>query len=153
MSTVRWDPTKDMMSLRDAMNKFFEENVMKPSGFTLEIGSASIPIDMYQNQNEIVVRAAVPGARPEEVDISVSEGILTIKVDVKEEKEAKEKDYLHRENRHGTASRSITLPVEVEAEKARAIFDNGMLTLNIPRVQAVKPKRIKIDVKTGSSEL
>jgi len=148
MSTVRWDPAKDIMSLRDAMNKLFEESAIKPSGFTLEIGTASIPIDMYQTQNEIMVKAAIPGVKPEEVDISITEQILTIKVEVKEEKEFKEKDYLHKENRHGTMSRSIHLPVEVKAESAHAVFENGMLTLNIPKAESTKPKRIKIQVKT-----
>jgi HSP20 family protein len=91
MSMIRWDPAKDLMSLRQAMDKLFEESFIRPSGFTLEIGGGSIPIDIYQNENNVVVKATLPGVRPEEVDISVTGNILTIKAERKEEKETQEK--------------------------------------------------------------
>ena len=151
MATVRWDPARDIMSLRDAMNKLFEETVIKPSGFSLEIGTG-IPIDMYQTQNEIVVKAPLPGVKPEEVDISITEDILTIKAEKKEESGAKERNYLRKENHYGMLTRSVQLPVEVKAEKAIATFENGVLTLNIPKADTAKPKQIKVQVKAGSAE-
>jgi len=148
MSMIRWDPGRDLMSLRQAMDKLFEESVIRPSNFTFEFGGGGIPIDMYQTDNEIVVKATLPGVKPEEVDISVAGETLTIKAQRKEEKETKEKDYIRKENRYGMVSRTITLPVSVDADKAVASFDNGVLTLNIPKAEQEKPKQIKVQPKT-----
>ncbi len=82
------------------------------------------------------------------MDISVSGDVLTIKAERKEEKEVKEKDYIHRENRYGMISRSINLPVEVRADKAEASFENGILTLSLPKSEQVKPKQIKVKAKS-----
>jgi HSP20 family protein len=152
MTTVHWDPAKDLMSLRDAMNKLFEEGVVKPSGFTFEIGTAGIPFDMYETQNEIVIKAQLPGVKPEEADISITEDILTIKAEKKEPEAAKDRNYLRKENRYGSLSRSINLPAEVKAEMTNAVFENGMLTLNLPKAETAKPKHIKVQVKTSSGE-
>lgn len=152
MTTLHWDPAKDLMSLRDAMNKLFEEGVIKPSGFTFEIGTAGIPIDMYETQNEIVIRAQLPGVKPDEADISITEDILTIKAEKKEAETAKDRNYLRKENRYGALSRSINLPAEVKADKANATFENGILTLNLPKAETAKSKQIKVQVKTNPGE-
>ena len=149
MSMIRWDPAKDLITLRQAMEKLFEESVIRPpSGFSLEIGGGDIPFDMYQTGTDIVVKAALPGVKPEEVDISVTGDTLTIKAERKEDKEEKGKDYLRKETRFGMVSRSITLPVEVKADKAEATFENGMLNLKLPKSEEVKPKQIKIQAKS-----
>ncbi len=152
MSMIRWDPAKDLISLRQAMDKLFEESFIRPSGFTLEIGGGTIPIDMYQNEDNVILKATLPGVKPEEVDISVTGDILTIKAERKEEKETKDKDYIRRENRYGMVSRSVTLPVEVKADKADATFDNGILTLTLPKSEIVKPRQIKVQAKPKLSE-
>jgi HSP20 family protein len=151
MSMIRWDPARDLMSLRQAMDRLFEESVIRPSSFTFEIGGGTIPIDMYQTDNAVIVKATLPGIKPEEVDISVSGDTLTIKAERKEETETKEKNYVHKENRYGMVTRSITLPVDVKSEIAEASFDNGILTLNLPRAEKGKPKQIKVQVKPKSS--
>ncbi len=81
MSMIRWDPARDLMSLRQAMDKLFEESVVRPSRFVFELGSGTVPIDMFQTENEIVVKSPLPGIKPEDVDISISEGVLTIKAE------------------------------------------------------------------------
>jgi HSP20 family protein len=152
MSMIRWDPARDLMSLRQAMDKLFEESVIRPPGFTLEIGSGNIPVDVFQTENEVVVKATIPGVKPEEVDVSISGDVLTIKAERKEEEETKEKDYLRRESRYGMFSRSVTLPVNVQADKAEANFDNGILTLNLPKSEQAKPRQIKVQSKPKSME-
>jgi HSP20 family protein len=147
MSMIRWDPARDLMSLRQAMDRLFEESVIRPSSFTFEIGGGNIPIDMYQTDTEVIVKATLPGIKPEEVDISVNGNTLTIKAERKEETETKEKNYIHKENRYGIVTRSITLPVDVKADIAEASFDNGILTLNLPKTEKEKPKQIKVQTK------
>ena len=104
-------------------------------------------MDMYQTANDVVVKAALPGVKPEEVDISITGDTLTIKGEHKEEKEVKQEDYFHKERSYGTFSRSLLIPVQIKADKAEAVFENGILTLNLPKAEEVKPKQIKIKAK------
>jgi HSP20 family protein len=144
---IRWDPARDMMSLRQAMDKLFEESVVRPSGFSFEFGGGNIPVDVVQTDKEITVKATLPGVKPEEVDISVTGDVLTIKAERKEEKELKEKDYIRKENHYGMITRSITLPAEVNSDQAEAVFENGVLNLKLPKTEKVKPKQIKVQAK------
>jgi HSP20 family protein len=152
MSMIRWDPARDIMSLRQAMDRLFEDSVVRPSGFALEVGTGGIPLDMYTTNNEVIVKAPIPGVKPEEVDISIAENVLTIRAEKREEKEVQEKDYVRKENRYGMISRSIALPVDVKAEQAEATFDNGVLTLKLPKAEVAKPKQIKVQAKSKSTE-
>lgn len=152
MSMIRWEPAKDLMSLRQALDKLFEESFVRPSGFNLGIGGAKdIPVDIYQTDNDVVVKANLPGIKPEEADISITGNVLTIKAERKEEKEEKNKDYVRKENYYGLISRSIDLPVDVTAEKSNAVFENGILILTLPKIEAIKPKQIKVQVKSKST--
>lgn len=95
----------------------------------------------------MVVKTAVPGAKPEEVDISITGDTLTIKGERKEEKEVKEADYFLKEHVYGSYSRTVTIPVPVQADKAEAAFENGILTLTLPKKEEAKPKQVKIKPK------
>jgi HSP20 family protein len=148
MSMIRWDPAGDLMSLRQAMDKLFEESFIRPPGFSLEIGSGNIPVDIYQTENDVMVKAAIPGVDSKDVDVTISGGVLTIKAERKEEKETQGKDYIRRENRYGMVSRSVTLPVQVKSDEAEATFDNGVLVLRLPKSEEVKPKQIKVQAKS-----
>src|SRR3990172_2488609 len=128
MSMIRWDPARDIMSLRHAMDRLFEESVVRPSSFSFEVGTGNIPVDMYQTDDAVVIKAPLAGVKPEEVDISITDDAITIKAEQKEEKEIEEKDYVRREIRYGMVSRSLSLPVDVKADKAEANFENGVLT-------------------------
>jgi len=147
MSMIRWDPARDLMTLRQAMDRLFEESFVSPRSLALEIGGGDIPIDMYQTDNDVIVKASLPGVKPEEVDISVTDDLLTIKAERKEEKEVKGRDYIRKENRYGMVSRSITLPVPIQSDKAEATFESGVLSLKLPKAEKVKPKQIKIQAK------
>jgi len=143
----RWEPYKEMVTLRDAMDRLFEDSYVRPAVYWQGIEGVSVPMDVYQTANDVVVKASLPGYKPEEVDISITGDTLTIKGEHKAEKETKDENYWLKECHYGTFSRSITIPVEVESDKASATFENGILSLNLPKAEEVKPRQIKIQAK------
>jgi len=142
MSITRWEPF-DLMSLRDAMDRLFEESFVRP-GRLLGMGPNTVPLDMYQQDGNLVVKAAIPGVKPEDIDVSVVGDTLTIKGEMKEEKELKEENVIRRERRFGSFSRVVSLPQPVDSNKATATFENGVLTLTLPVAEEAKPKAIKV---------
>lgn len=150
MSIVRWDPFSELVSLREAMNRLFEDSVVRPTSGLPDMSTArAIAIDMYETKDSVVVKAPMPGVKPEDVDISVTDQVLTIKGEAKHESEVKREDYLIQERRYGTFYRQIALPMGVEADKARATYENGVLELTLPKVEKVKPKTIKVTAKSS----
>jgi HSP20 family protein len=149
MTMIRWEPFGNMMSLRNAMDQLFEDSFIRPSRFWPEFraSESTFDLDMYQTDNDVVVKAAIPGIDPEEVDISLTGDVLTIKGEHKEEQEVKEENYFRKERRYGTFTRSIQIPVSVESDKVDAVFENGVLTLTLPKAEEVKPKQIKVKAK------
>ena len=147
---TRWEPTREMMTLREAMDRLFDDAFTRPFSIMREGGSnwSSLPIDMYQTDNEVVVRAALPGIKPDEVHINVTGDILTIKGETKHEEEKKDKSWHIREHRWGAFERSIQLPTGVISDKARADFDNGILTITLPKSEELKPRTITVKTKT-----
>jgi len=112
-----------------------------------EVVVGDLPVDMYQTADDVVVKAALPGIKPEEVDITITGDTLTIRGEQKEEQEVKEDDYFYKERRYGTFSRSVAMPVKVKSDKAEAVFENGVLTLTLPKAEEIKPKQIKVKPK------
>ena len=129
------------------MDRLLEDSFVRPARLWPELRAGELPIDMYQTKDEVVLKAALPGVKPEEVDITITGDTLTIKGEHKEEKETKEEDYLYKEHRYGAFSRSVTIPIQVESDKAEAVFENGILTLTVPKSEQVKPKQIKVKAK------
>ena len=143
---IRWEPAREMMTLREAMDHLFDDAFTRP--LSLSGNSWSIPaVDMYQTDNEVVVKAALPGIKADEVQLNVTGEVLTIKGETKQENETKEKAYHIREQRWGTFERSLVLPTEVVVDKAKADFENGILTITLPKAEEVKPKTINIKTK------
>jgi len=146
---IRWDPFRDMVSLRDAMDRLFEESVVRPRGSwpTPAGREQTLALDVHETDQDLVVEASLPGMSPDEVDISIVGNTLTIKADHEEKREQEEegKYYFH-ERRYGTVQRSVGLPVEVDADKAEAIFENGVLKLTLPKAEEAKPKHIEVKV-------
>ena len=142
---IHWEPAREMMSLRDAMDRLFDDAFTRP----LSLRDAwSVPaIDMYQTDDEIVVKAALPGIKADEVQINITGEVLTLKGEVKHEEETREKAWHIREQRYGSFERSIVLPTDVVADKAKAGFENGILTVTLPKAEEVKPKVISIKAK------
>jgi len=142
---IRWEPAREMMTLREAMDRLFDDAFTRP----LSLRDAwSVPaIDMYQTDDEIVVKAALPGIKADEVQINVTGEVLTLKGEMKHEEEKKEKAWHMREQRWGSFERSVVLPTDVVSDKAKAEFENGILTITLPKAEEVKPKVINIKAK------
>jgi HSP20 family protein len=133
------------MSLRDAMDRLFEESFVRPSRRGEETRTRRylrLPLDVYTTPDEIVIEASLPGLTPEEVDITVDGDRLTIKGELRPPLE--NVDYLFKERPYGAFSRTLTLNVPVEADRAEAVFENGVLTLTLPKAEETKPKAIEV---------
>jgi len=146
MTLTRWEPFRELMTLREAMDRLFDEAFTAPLRLTDGFGLMPL-VDMYQTEDAVVVKATVPGVKPEDLHITITGDVLTIKGEVKEEEEHKEATWHLRERRYGTFTRTIQLPVPVEADKAEAVFENGILTLTLPKVEEVRPKAITVKAK------
>ena len=146
---TRWEPTREMMTLREAMDRLFDDAFTRPFSLMRDGGASwSRPaIDMYQTDNEVVVKAAVPGFKADEVQINVTGDVLTIKGELKHEEEKKDKSWQIREHRWGAFERSIALPIGVISDRAKADFENGILTITLPKSEEVKPKTITVKAK------
>ncbi len=148
---TRWEPFRGAISLREAINWLFDESFLRAFGddwMTLwpERG-IGVPVDMYETDNEVVVKASVPGLKPEDLNITVTDDLLTIKGETKDEQEVERGSYHLRERRYGAFERTIRLPVPVKADKAEAVFQNGVLTLTLPKVEKARAKTIKVKSK------
>jgi HSP20 family protein len=145
MSTlIRWEPARDMVTLREAMDRLFDDAFTRPLSMA---GLQSPVIDMYQTDAEVVVKATLPGLKADDVQISITGEMLNIKGEFKEKTETKEKAYHLREQRYGSFERTLGLPTVVFADKARAEFEDGILTISLPKAEEVKPKTITVKAK------
>jgi len=136
---------REMMTLREAMDRLFDDAFTRPIG--LGGGSAIPAIDMYQTDDEVVVKATLPGLKAEDVQITITGETLTLRGEYKQESEQNEAAYHIREQRSGSFERSLLLPTDVKADKARADFEDGILTVSLPIAEEVKPKSITIKAK------
>lgn len=129
------------------MNHLFEERFIRPTPFLAPLAEGTLAVDVYETPEDVVVKATVPGIKPEEINISVTGDVLTIKGETKQEEKVEKANYIRQERRYGAFARSISLPTSVNAEKAEAVFENGVLTLKLPKVEEVKPKVISVKAK------
>lgn len=142
---IRWEPARDFVTLREAMDHLFDDAFTRP--LTVRDGWSAPAVDMYQTDDEVVVKVSIPGFKAEDVQINVTGDILTLKGEMKHEEEKKDKAWHIREQRWGSFERSLALPTEVIADKAKAEFENGILTVTLPKAEEVKPKTITVKAK------
>jgi HSP20 family protein len=153
MTLVRWSPAKELDAIRRDMERLFGD-VVEPFGRRrvffprLTEREGGLPsIDMYDRKNEIVVKAALPGVEKENVDLTITNDSVTIKGETKKESEVKEEDYYCSECTYGSFVRTIALPKEVDASKAKATFKNGMLEITLPKLEEAKAKEVKLKIE------
>lgn len=145
----RPSPFGELLSLRQAMDRLFEDSFVRSGSWGQ--GSADglmLPLDVSTTSDELVIEAALPGVRPDDVEITVEDGTLTIRGETNTQRTEGEGDYLVREIRRGAFSRSLSLPAGLEPDKAQATFNDGMLTLRVPKAEQVKPRQIRISPTT-----
>ena len=142
---IRWDPFGEMVHLRHTVDGLFDQSFSRPWRIVRwENGESVSPLDVYETDDELVVKAVLPGVKPEDVEVSITGDTLSIKGEFKAEEETKKRSYYRQERRYGSFHRAITLPTEVETDKAEAVFEHGVLTLTMPKAEAVKPKTIQV---------
>ena len=148
---ARWEPARDFVTLRDAMDRLFEESFVQPSWTSLARrpwingGEWQLPVDVYTTAEEVVIIANVPGLKPEDVEITFEGDVLTIKGELPGALE--NVDYVMRERRQGRFSRALSFNVPVKADGIEATFENGVLTVVAPKAEQVKPKTIKVQTR------
>jgi HSP20 family protein len=126
------------------MDRFFDYGMLRPSLGWRGFGEETLAIDMVENNDALVIKAVVPGIKPEDINISVSGDALTIQGEIKDEQESEEHNVHVHERQYGRFSRTVSLPVRVVAEKADAQFEQGILTLTLPKAEDAKPKVISV---------
>lgn len=141
-----WGPVRDMVTLRQAMDRLYDESMVRPDWGGEQVERvARLPLDVYITGEEIVVLASMPGVNPADVEITIQGDVLSIKGEIPEPPQNVE--YALRERRYGPFSRTLTLNVTVQAEKAEATFKEGLLTLSIPKAEEIKPRTIAVKTK------
>jgi HSP20 family protein len=148
MAIVRRAGFGDLLSLRQAMDRLFEESFVNPRTWQFGEGQL-VPVDVYGTKDEVVVDAVLPGVKPDEIEITVEGNTLTLSGDTSSMIPAHE-GLLLQEIRRGRFMRTLTLPAGLEADKATATFEDGILTLRIPKAEQVKPRQIRIS--TGAEQ-
>ena len=144
MAIQVWDPFREMVSLHDAMSSLLQDSYVRPGGKLADGGPAMLSLDISENENEFIVKASLPGIRPEDVQITAHGDTLTIRGEMKAAEEKKGENYHLRERRFGQFQRTVRLSAPIIADKAEAQFDNGVLTLTLPKAEEAKPKQIKV---------
>ncbi|MEA3253361.1 MAG: Hsp20/alpha crystallin family protein [Chloroflexota bacterium] len=148
MSIIKYEPLPEIVSLRQAMDRLFQDSFIRPSSTLSAFGEGGMPaIDVYQTPGEVVVKVSAPGLKPEDISIDSTGDTLTIKGESKTEEEIKKEAYLYQERSYGSFCRSINLPNGLQSDKAEANLEDGVLTISIPKAEEVKPKEIKIKTK------
>ena len=145
----RPSPFSELMTLRQAMDRLFDDTVFRP--FTQYNGGEfmRLPLNVRTTADALVVEAELPGLKPEDVDITLENNTLTIRAEDRTERKEEQGDWIVREIGRGSVMRTVTLPTGLEADKAEATFEHGVLTLRIPKAEQVKPRQIQIRPVTG----
>ncbi len=146
-SIVRWDTFAELEQMRHRMDRMFGDH--RPWRLAPRVGSeiGHFPLDISETDEAFEVEAALPGVKPEDVEVQVHGDTVTIKGNAKGEAEEKGKGWLRRERRYGVFARSFTLPTDIDAANASADFENGLLKLRLPKSEAARPKTIKVSTK------
>jgi HSP20 family protein len=144
MSLDRWDPFREAVSLRDAMNSLLQDSFVRPNGLSAPTAPAALPLDVSETEDAFVVKASLPGIKPEDVEITVQGDTLTIRGESQAEDEKKGEHWHLRERRFGSYQRSVSLATPVNSDRAQASYEHGVLTLTLPKSEAAKPRQIKI---------
>jgi HSP20 family protein len=155
MTTLnRWDPFRELTTLQDRVNRLFHDAWGPISGVpatrggeeSLLGGSFAPPVDVYEDEQQIVLKMEVPGIDQKDIDIQIENNVLTIRGERKLEKEEKEENFQRIERRYGSFTRAFTLPTSVDPEKVSAEYVNGLLKISLAKREEAKPKQIKVAI-------
>ena len=146
----RTSPFDELFTLRRAMDRLFDDDLMRPRAWRPVTLGAEPALDITTNPDELVVKASLPGWSPEDVEITLTGNTLVISGELKEQARREEESWILNEIRRASFSRTLELPEGLLGDRATAAFENGILTLRIPKAEEVKPKQIKITATTDA---
>ncbi len=148
MGLDRWDPFRDMLTVRDAMDRWLQQGLSGTGQLLSNIRPEVIPMDVIERDDSFEVRAAVPGVKPDDVEVTVQGERLTLRAEARSAEERRDEHWLMREHRYGLMQRSITLPSPVSSENAEARIEHGVLILRLPKLQGAPAKRISVSASS-----
>jgi HSP20 family protein len=152
MAIARWTPIGELSNLNSAMDRLFGELLQGGMEGGPEGSLFRLPVDITESEKGYQIKAPIPGFKPEEVEVSHSDGVLTIMARHAEEKPEKKENYVRREVRRVDYIRQIALPSDIRAEDIKASFENGELVVDLPRAARPKPMKINVERKHGEKE-
>lgn len=145
---TRYEPLREMATMTRAMDRmfdrFFDESFSDMPMLWRRGEGNSLALDVAEQDEQYIVKASVPGISPEDIEVTLNDGVLTIKGETKADNEVKEENYHLRERHYGSFMRRVTLPTNIDADQIEATNENGVLTLTLPKAEEVKPKRIEV---------
>ena len=149
MAIVKWDPFRDMVTLRDRMDRLFDDSLARLRGAEddMSLSNWSPSVDVYETTENIVIKAEVPGVKKEDISVEVKDNTLYLKGERKFEKDVKEENYHRMERSYGSFRRVFSLPATVEQDQVKASFKDGVLEIMLPKAEKAKPKKIAVDVE------
>lgn len=148
MTIARSSPMTDIVSLRDAMDRLFEESFIRPNTWAgLAAGHLAVPVDLWETKDAYHLRADVPGVTPEQLEINATSDGVSLSGEVKGHADVTEDGWLRQERRVGKFQRMFTLPMAIDPNKVEATFEHGVLQLVLPKAENVKPRTIKVNAK------
>jgi HSP20 family protein len=155
MTTVtitRFTPMTDFVTLREAMDRLFEDSFIRPTTWTgLPAGQIAVPVDLWETNDAYHMRADLPGMTPDTIDINVTADTVSFAGESKAETDVTNEGWLRQERRIGKFQRSFTLPVQIDPNKVQANFEHGVLDLVLPKADQVKPRSIKVNANRLSA--
>jgi len=142
---ARWNPIKEVLDLRDDFDRFIDRFFSKD--FEIWEGQREFNVDIYEDADNVVIKAEIPGVNKEDISVSLTDDTVTISGKKTEEKKIEKENYYRKEIRTGSFSRSFTLPCAVDKEKVKATYKNGVLEIVLPKSEKEKAKEVKIEVE------
>lgn len=153
MAIVRWDPLRDLVMLQDRMNRLFEDSLARTRGEGRREGQEGLvtglwtpPVDIYETDDAIVMKAELPGIDRKDIQLEVRDGVLTLKGERRFEKEVKQENYHRIERAYGAFARSFTLPNTVQPDKVKARFKDGVLEVTLPKAEETRSRQIQVEM-------
>jgi HSP20 family protein len=155
MAIIRWDPFRDMVTLREKMNRMFEDIFSQRSGEGKEMVTCSWApaVDIFETEKELVLSAEIPGIDEKDIEIKVEDNTLSLRGARKFEKETKEENYHRLERSYGSFFRAFTLPNSIDPERIQASHENGVLKITMPKRQERQPRKVRIRKAAAPAKL
>jgi HSP20 family protein len=146
MTITKWEPIRDLLTLQDRMNRLFDDSVrgLRPGDEALGAAIWSPAVDIYETENEVILKAELPEINQKDIDIQVENNTLVLRGERKFEKDTKRENFHRIERAYGNFARSFTLPNTIDQEKIHADYKDGILKVVMPKREEIKPKQIKV---------